>query len=56
MSAYNAALKMIYDEIMAQEIAALVILVHGASSDETSAVTGKRPETIVHFPVAASNP
>ena len=53
MPTYNAALKMSYDEIMAQEIAALVILVHDTSSDETSAITGKLLKTIVHFPVAA---
>jgi hypothetical protein len=53
MPTYNAALKMIYDEIMAQEIVVLVILVYDAISDETSAIAGKRPKTIVHFPVAA---
>lgn len=50
MPAYNAAqtLKKTYNEIMAQEIVDLVILVDDASSDETSAIASKLPKTIVH--------
>lgn len=50
MPAYNAAqtLKMTYDEVMAQEIVDLVILVDDASSDETSSIAGKLPNTRVH--------
>jgi len=51
MPAYNAAhtLKMTYDEVMAQDIVDLVILVDDASSDETSAIAGKLPYTKVHI-------
>jgi len=50
MPAYNAAqtLKMTYDEVMAQEIVDLVILVDDASHDETPAIAGKLPRTRVH--------
>lgn len=50
MPAYNAAqtLKMTYDEVMAQEIVDLVILVDDASSDETSSIAALLPRTIVH--------
>lgn len=50
MPAYNAAqtLKMTYDDVMAQEIVDLVILVDDASSDETSAIAARLPKTIVH--------
>lgn len=50
MPAYNAAqtLKMTYDEVMAQEIVDLVILVDDASHDETSIIAGKLPKTRVH--------
>jgi glycosyltransferase involved in cell wall biosynthesis len=50
MPAYNAAqtLKMTYDEVMAQGIVDLVILVDDASSDETSAIAGSLPHTRVH--------
>lgn len=50
MPAYNAAqtLKMTYDEVMAQEIVDLVILVDDASHDETSAIAAQLPQTRVH--------
>ena len=50
MPAYNAAqtLKMTYDEVMAQEIVDLVILVDDASCDETSAIAAELPRTRVH--------
>lgn len=50
MPAYNAAqtLKITYDEVMAQGIVDLVILVDDASSDETSAIAARLPKTIVH--------
>ncbi|MEN6376274.1 MAG: glycosyltransferase family 2 protein [Smithella sp.] len=50
MPAYNAAqtLKMTYDEVMAQEIVDLVILVDDASRDDTSAIAAKLPQTRVH--------
>ena len=49
MPAYNAAqtLKMTYDEVMAQEIVDLVILVDDASNDETSIIASKLPKTKV---------
>ena len=51
MPAYNAAptLKKTYDEVMAQGIVDLVILVDDASSDETSLIAGKLPQTKVHI-------
>jgi len=50
MPAYNAAqtLKMTYDDVMAQEIVDLVILVDDASRDETSAIASKLPKTRIH--------
>jgi glycosyltransferase involved in cell wall biosynthesis len=49
MPAYNAAqtLKMTYDEVMAQGIVDLVILVDDASRDETSAIAKSLPHTRV---------
>jgi len=50
MPAYNAALTMrkTYDEVMAQGIVDLVIIVDDASMDETVAIAAKLPNTIVH--------
>jgi glycosyltransferase involved in cell wall biosynthesis len=50
MPAYNAAqtLRMTYDEVMAQEIVDMVILVDDGSSDETVSIARKLPNTIVH--------
>jgi len=50
MPAYNAAstLKMTYDEVMAQGIVDLVILVDDASSDETSLIARRLPQTKVY--------
>ena len=50
MPAYNAAqtLKMTYEEVMAQGIVDLVILVDDASRDETSAIAKSLPHTRVH--------
>jgi len=50
MPAYNAArtLQKTYDEVMAQEIVDLVIVVDDSSSDETSGLAAKLPNTIVH--------
>lgn len=50
MPAYNAAqtLKMTYDEVMAQGVVDLVILVDDASRDETSAIARALPHTRVH--------
>jgi glycosyltransferase involved in cell wall biosynthesis len=50
MPAYNAAqtLIMTYDEVMAQGIVDLVILVDDASHDQTSAIAGALPRTRVH--------
>ncbi|MDP1989936.1 MAG: glycosyltransferase family 2 protein [Syntrophales bacterium] len=47
MPAYNAAktLQMTYDEVMAQGIVDLVILVDDASRDETSAIAATLPDT-----------
>jgi len=49
MPAYNAAqtLKMTYDEVMAQGVVDLVILVDDASRDETSAIARALPHTMV---------
>ncbi len=51
MPAYNAAktLKMTYEEVMAQGIVDLVILVDDASHDETSAIARSLPHTRVHI-------
>ena len=50
MPAYNAAetLRRTYDEVMAQEIVDLVIVVDDAGSDETTQVAKTLPSTIVH--------
>jgi glycosyltransferase involved in cell wall biosynthesis len=50
MPAYNAekTLRMTYDEVMAQGIVDLVILVDDASRDETSAIASGLPHTRVH--------
>jgi glycosyltransferase involved in cell wall biosynthesis len=50
MPAYNAArtLKRTYDEVMAQEIVDLVIVVDDASQDETTAIARTLPRTLVH--------
>ncbi len=50
MPAYNAAqtLRKTYDEVMAQKIVDLVILVDDGSNDETVAIARTLPNTIVH--------
>ncbi len=50
MPAYNAArtLKRTYDEVMAQGVVDLVIVVYDASHDETTAVARTLPNTLVH--------
>lgn len=50
MPAYNAAktLKMTYDEVMAQGIVDLVIVVDDKSEDDTVSIAEKLPNTIVH--------
>ncbi len=50
MPAYNAAqtLRQTYDEVAAQDIVDLVIVVDDASCDETAAIATKLPNTIVH--------
>lgn len=50
MPAYNAAqtLKMTYNEVMAQEIVDLVILVDDASHDDTLEIAGQLPSAKVH--------
>ena len=50
MPAYNAAqtLKVTYDEVMAQGIVDIVILVDDASHDETKAIAGALPHTRVY--------
>jgi glycosyltransferase involved in cell wall biosynthesis len=49
MPAYNAAKTLVqtFDEVMAQEIVDKVIVVDDASSDETTAIAKKLPNTIV---------
>jgi glycosyltransferase involved in cell wall biosynthesis len=51
MPAYNAAqtLKMTYNEVMAQGIVDLVILVDDASHDETARIAASLPRTKVHI-------
>ena len=51
MPAYNAAvtLQRTFDEVMAQEIVDLVIIVDDGSSDETVAIAKQLPNTIVHI-------
>jgi glycosyltransferase involved in cell wall biosynthesis len=50
MPAYNAArtLKRTYDEVMAQEIVDLVVVVDDASQDETTAIAKTLPHALVH--------
>ena len=50
MPAYNAehTLRKTYDEVMAQKIVDLVIIVDDASSDRTTAVAAELPNTIIH--------
>ena len=50
MPAYNAAktLRKTYDEVIAQDIVDLVIIVDDASQDETSAIAASLPNTFVH--------
>jgi len=50
MPAYNAAqtLRNTYDEVMAQGIVDLVIIVDDASRDDTVAIAGSLPNTLVH--------
>ena len=50
MPAYNAAqtLRQTYEEVMAQNIVDLVIIVDDASSDETAAIAAKLPNTVLH--------
>lgn len=50
MPAYNAArtLRLTYDEVMAQEIVDVVIVVDDGSDDETVAVAASLPQTVVH--------
>jgi len=50
MPAYNAAqtLRQTYDEVMAQEIVDIVIVVDDKSSDETVSIAGTLPNTIVY--------
>jgi len=50
MPAYNAAqvLRRTYDEVMAQEVVDLVVIVDDASNDQTAAIAAKLPNTIVH--------
>jgi glycosyltransferase involved in cell wall biosynthesis len=50
MPAYNAAktLRMTYDEVMAQDIVDLVIVVDDGSQDETISIAKTLPNTIVY--------
>ena len=50
MPAYNAAatLKRTFDEVMAQQIVDLVIVVDDASHDETTRIAQSLPQTLVH--------
>jgi glycosyltransferase involved in cell wall biosynthesis len=50
MPAYNAeqTLRQTYDDVMAQGIVDLVIVVDDASHDETTAVASRLPHTLVH--------
>ncbi len=50
MPAYNAehTLRKTYDEVMAQKIVDLVIIVDDASDDKTTAMAEKLPHTLVH--------
>jgi glycosyltransferase involved in cell wall biosynthesis len=50
MPAYNAArtLRQTYDEVMAQGIVDMVVVVDDASHDETTAIAAKLPNAVVH--------
>jgi glycosyltransferase involved in cell wall biosynthesis len=50
MPAYNAAKTLVqtYDEVMAQGVVDLVILVDDASRDETASIAKTLPDTVVH--------
>ncbi|MDP2105199.1 MAG: glycosyltransferase, partial [Desulfobulbaceae bacterium] len=50
MPAYNASetLRKTYDEVMAQGVVDLVIVVDDASHDQTAALARTLPHTIVH--------
>ena len=50
MPAYNAAqtLQRTYEEVMAQDIVDLIIVVDDGSRDETVAIAKRLPNTIVH--------
>jgi glycosyltransferase involved in cell wall biosynthesis len=50
MPAYNAAktLRKTYDEVMAQEVVDLVVVVDDGSQDETVAIARQLPKSIVH--------
>lgn len=50
MPAYNAAqtLRQTYDEVMAQEVVDLVIVVDDASGDQTTTIARGLPNTVVH--------
>lgn len=50
MPAYNVAqmLRQTYDEVMAQEVVDLVVIVDDASNDQTAAIAAKLPNTVVH--------
>ena len=50
MPAYNAAqtLRQTYNEVMAQGIVDLVVIVDDASVDETAAIAAELPHTVVH--------
>jgi glycosyltransferase involved in cell wall biosynthesis len=49
MPAYNAAhtLRRVYDEVMAQGVVDLVVVVDDASRDETAAIAAQLPQTVV---------
>jgi glycosyltransferase involved in cell wall biosynthesis len=51
MPAYNAArtLRQTYDEVMAQGVVDLVIIVDDASTDETAALARTLPQTVLHI-------
>lgn len=51
MPAYNAAqtLRATYDDVMAQDIVDLVIIVDDGSQDETVAIAKRLPNTIIHL-------
>ena len=51
MPAYNAekTLRQTYEEVMAQEVVDLVIVVDDASRDETAALARTLPRTKVHI-------